>query len=111
GSGLARQSHYSPPCQEGDQLSMNLLERVRHSISVRREYRENLRRLQQSPEQYGQSPEFSREFQAFKAAHQTANRREPVEWEDRYPCLQDRTPETPFDRHYLYHPAWAARVL
>ena len=35
----------------------------------------------------------------------------PLEWSDRYPCLQDRTEGTPFDRHYLYHPAWAARIL
>lgn len=28
-----------------------------------------------------------------------------------YPCLDDRTSDTPFDRHYIYHPAWAARQL
>lgn len=28
-----------------------------------------------------------------------------------YPCLDDRTAETAFDRHYIYHPAWAARVV
>ena len=60
---------------------------------------------------YGQSPEFTQDFNAFKTAHEKANRGEPIEWEERYPCLQDKTTETPFDRHYLYHPAWAARVL
>lgn len=30
---------------------------------------------------------------------------------DLYPCLEDRTVNTPFDQHYIYHPAWAARVL
>lgn len=34
-----------------------------------------------------------------------------MEWKDRYPCLNDRTQSTEFDRHYVYHPAWAARVL
>lgn len=34
-----------------------------------------------------------------------------IEWKDRYPCLDDKTKTTGFDRHYLYHPAWAARVL
>lgn len=34
-----------------------------------------------------------------------------VKWQDRYPCLDDKTKTTGFDRHYLYHPAWAARVL
>ena len=28
-----------------------------------------------------------------------------------YPCLYDNTSETGFDRHYTYHPAWAARII
>ena len=32
-------------------------------------------------------------------------------WEDRYPCLYDSTAYTGFDRHYIYHPAWAIRIL
>lgn len=28
-----------------------------------------------------------------------------------FPCLDDRTATTGFDRHYTYHPAWAARVV
>lgn len=32
-------------------------------------------------------------------------------WRDRYPCLGDKVPVTNFDRHYIYHPAWAARIL
>lgn len=32
-------------------------------------------------------------------------------WKDRYLCLDDRTSTTSFDRHYIFHPAWAARVL
>ncbi|MDB5132556.1 MAG: hypothetical protein JWR02_2305 [Mucilaginibacter sp.] len=31
--------------------------------------------------------------------------------EDYYPCLNDNTANTDFDRHYIYHPAWAARVV
>lgn len=30
------------------------------------------------------------------------------EW---YPVLDDRVTSTPFDQHYTYHPAWAARIL
>jgi hypothetical protein len=30
---------------------------------------------------------------------------------DRYICLGDATPLTGFDRHYIFHTAWAARVL
>lgn len=32
-------------------------------------------------------------------------------WKDRYPCLNDNSSTTPFDAHYIYHPAWAARVI
>ena len=28
-----------------------------------------------------------------------------------YPCLKDKITNTPFDHHYIYHPAWAARIL
>ncbi len=30
---------------------------------------------------------------------------------DVYPCPWDKTKETSFDRHYIYHTAWAARKL
>lgn len=59
----------------------------------------------------GYDEAFAAEFQAFKAAQAANGRAEPVEWEDRYVCLQDRSELTGFDRHYTYHPAWAARIL
>lgn len=34
-----------------------------------------------------------------------------LNWEDRKPCVEDRTADLSFDRHYIYHTAWAARVL
>ena len=30
---------------------------------------------------------------------------------NQYPCLSDWTKTTPFEPHYIYHPAWAARVV
>jgi len=30
---------------------------------------------------------------------------------DVYPCIKDKTIQTGFDRHYVYHTSWAARVL
>lgn len=30
---------------------------------------------------------------------------------DEIKCLNDKTSQTPFDRHYIYHTAWAARVV
>lgn len=35
----------------------------------------------------------------------------PLLWEDRYPCLNDNTGTTGFDRHYVFHTGWAARIL
>jgi SAM-dependent methyltransferase len=37
--------------------------------------------------------------------------RSKVKFGDAYPCLKDKIQKTPFDHHYIYHPAWAARVL
>ena len=35
----------------------------------------------------------------------------PLRSEDLFPCLSDNTGVTHIDRHYVYHTAWAARVL
>lgn len=32
-------------------------------------------------------------------------------WKNRYPQLFDNTKKTPFESHYIYHPAWAARIV
>lgn len=39
------------------------------------------------------------------------NKRFKCSWEDRWPCLDDLSEGTPFDAHYIYHTAWAARLL
>jgi SAM-dependent methyltransferase len=57
---------------------------------------------------------FLRDFQTFRrlsASDTSDDRRLPLRWRDRHPCLDDRSSETPFDRHYVYHTSWAARVL
>lgn len=54
---------------------------------------------------------FKRRFETFRELSIAAGTRFPVAWEDRYPCLNDNTPGTGFDRHYIYHCAWAARAL
>lgn len=51
------------------------------------------------------------EFSKFKALMARQEPRLTMLWADRYPCLNDRTAATGFDRHYVYHTAWAARVL
>jgi SAM-dependent methyltransferase len=55
--------------------------------------------------------DFKRQFEIFKELSLAAGNRFTVTWEDRYPCLNDNTPNTGFDRHYIYHCAWAARVI
>lgn len=55
--------------------------------------------------------EFRKEFQAFLALSTDKQKRFDIRWDDRYPCLGDRTSSHKFDRHYVYHTAWAARVL
>jgi len=34
-----------------------------------------------------------------------------IKLKDLYPCLNDKTANTSFDRHYVFHTAWAARIL
>ena len=57
------------------------------------------------------SRRFRREFRAFVAASAARPPRLSVDWAERFPCVADRTATTGFDRHYIYHTAWAARVL
>lgn len=51
------------------------------------------------------------EFRRFRRLLNKTQERFPVRWRDRFACLHERTPTTPFDRHYVYHVAWAVRVL
>jgi hypothetical protein len=57
------------------------------------------------------SIEFEAAFAAFRSTSEAVGGRLPVRIEDMNPQLNDATTGTGFDRHYLYHPAWAARVL
>lgn len=54
---------------------------------------------------------FSKEFLRFQKLTEGSEPRFSLKWEDRYPCLNDKTASTGFDSHYIYHPAWAARIL
>ena len=51
------------------------------------------------------------DFQRFRRLSSQSGSRFTLEWNDRYPCLEDATAEAVFDRHYVFHTAWAARVL
>jgi SAM-dependent methyltransferase len=56
-------------------------------------------------------PGFIAEYRRFAALQAQGARRFPLRWQDRQPCLTDRTATTDFDRHYIFQTAWAARVL
>lgn len=46
-----------------------------------------------------------------RLSNQIGDGRFSIDWKDRYLCLDENSKETAFDRHYIYHPAWAARAL
>lgn len=48
---------------------------------------------------------FRKEFRGFVALSQNTESRFPVRWQDTQPCLTEKTDNTAFDRHYVYHPA------
>jgi predicted SAM-dependent methyltransferase len=50
------------------------------------------------------------DFKKFVKISKTKNRF-PIYWKDRNPQLFDRTSNTDFDTHYIYHPAWASRII
>jgi SAM-dependent methyltransferase len=55
--------------------------------------------------------QFREEFNQFLALSGSKQQRFLMQWSDRYSCLNERTQFTDFDHHYIYHLAWAARIL
>lgn len=68
-----------------------------------------VRRFLIKKREWQRSHKFKREFKENSAL--LADGRFHCRWHDRWPCLDDATGTTSFDAHYLYHTAWAARVL
>ncbi len=52
-----------------------------------------------------------KELELFKASEQKTKTRFALKPEDEILCAEDATVNTGFDRHYVYHLAWAARVV
>lgn len=52
---------------------------------------------------------FKRDYNLFHKLN--AHGRFALNEADFFPCLADQTNETNFDAHYIYHPAWAARIV
>jgi SAM-dependent methyltransferase len=54
--------------------------------------------------------DYRRDFAQFSRLAAAANL-QPPQWKERFPCLGEKTKPTFFDRHYVYHTSWAARIL
>lgn len=52
---------------------------------------------------------FKKQFELFNQLDQS--KRFDLNYKDIYPCLYDNTPNTGFDAHYVFHPAWATRII
>ncbi len=57
------------------------------------------------------SGRFSAELRAFEQMARESVQRFEFSRADLYPRMTDATATTGFDRHYVFHPAWAARIL
>lgn len=54
---------------------------------------------------------FLKDYINFKILNSKSNREFKLKWQDKLACLYDKTSYTNFDTHYIYHTAWAARIL
>jgi hypothetical protein len=55
--------------------------------------------------------EFDNDWKLFRNSGLKTQQRFDEDKTNFWPILTDKTPTTDFEPHYLYHPAWAARVL
>ena len=71
------------------------------------------RRVRGAVRYTGRYGRFVKDYVAFRALARRDRRHDGVRmrWSDRMPCLSDRKTTAPFDRHYTYHTAWAARLV
>ncbi len=54
---------------------------------------------------------FYKQFRWFRRENSLKRPELAVNWKDAWPRLDDQTAQLPFDAHYVYHTAWAARVV
>jgi len=83
--------------------------KLKSLIPGRKLYRQYKQQSQATKAQKDKETQFEKEFHQFRS--KVADDRHSVLWEDRYPCLDDRTEDTGFDRHYVYHTGWASHIL
>ncbi len=59
----------------------------------------------------GRYVNFFKDYKKFKQSFFSKTRDMKLEFSDLYPCIHDKTANTPFDSHYIFHTAWAVRKL
>jgi SAM-dependent methyltransferase len=64
-----------------------------------------------TPQTADPDPSFRADFARFGGMLRASPRSFELNWDDRRPCRDENAPSHGFDRHYVYHTAWAARVL
>jgi SAM-dependent methyltransferase len=57
------------------------------------------------------SREFLTEFDKLSQMEKVSGKRFTLSRDDFFPIINEKTAYTGFDRHYVYHPAWAARIV
>jgi len=62
------------------------------------------KKLKQRVNFYSELTKFKKQSESFKT-------RFSLKKEDHFPCMNDNTASTGFDRHYVYHTAWAVHFL
>lgn len=54
---------------------------------------------------------FLQQYRSFRKDNAAMRPELSTEWRDCWPQLNDQTSQLPFDAHYVYHTAWAARII
>lgn len=70
-----------------------------------------LRKLKDTINKKERLDSFYKEKDKFKSLEKATVSRFELNDEDIKPCLYDNTKKTGFDRHYIYHTGWAAKIL
>lgn len=81
------------------------------SIIRRLPFRSSLFSLYQMGIRFAATPRYLSDFLRFRRLMSRSQQRFSVRVSDMLPCLSDRTASTGFDRHYVYHTAWAVRKV
>lgn len=88
----------------GLKVEKMMVKKIRKLYSETRAYFRNLL------ENYNKRNFFEKQFYKYKKENDEESRFE-MKWEERFPCLHDNTQNVGFERHYMFHPVWAARAI